>query len=163
MLGDSSGLDPGPFLPAIDSFAGNEDTWTNPTTFGSLMSTVPSPGAPIATELLLSTTPLVPTSLATTSIVVGANAPQAGAVFVVCSPEVFSEGIKWVLGFIKEHFPAAYVIISGVRTMVKNYLVIHGPYAKQDVDSFCVQAMAQVLMTANSAGQPPERGRNKCR
>jgi hypothetical protein len=123
---------------------------------------VPSPGAPIATELLLLTTPLVPTSLATTSIVVGANAPQTGAVFVVCSPEVFSEGIKWALRFIKEHFPAAYVIISGVKTMVRNYLTIHGPYVKRDVDSFCVQAMAHVLMSANSAGQPPERGRNKC-
>lgn len=102
------------------------------------------------------------TFLQTDPIVVPMNNPLSTnqePLYVICSPQIFAQGIKYDNEFLKTHFPLAYVSISDAKIMARNHLNIR-PHDVGPFRTYCAQAITEMMTVAASTGHVAESGRH---
>ncbi|KAG1893508.1 uncharacterized protein F5891DRAFT_1196359 [Suillus fuscotomentosus] len=101
---------------------------------------------------------VIPSTIAATNNTLSPTHYQQGAVYVSCSPQIFTKGITYDHDFLQKHFCNAYVTISDAKILAKNYLCSRPHVPIGQFKTYCTQAIVEMLTVAASVGQAVELG-----
>ncbi|KAG2099568.1 uncharacterized protein F5147DRAFT_655764 [Suillus discolor] len=94
-------------------------------------------------------TPITDIALANTALVT----PH----YVLCDPDVFTDGIKYDEKSLQKNFPVATICIYDAKILARQHLNTHG-IKRTLFNSFCKDGIMEMVTVAKHAGRPVERG-----